>query len=169
MSSLSARPASTPTSQTYMWLKSPSSRESQLSGRYDFVEPAIPPYDMDYPVQRSLAPQRVMLSHRIFAYYGLIRNSRPLPLPYSLSGGSLPYGLVWAGIERLPNLICLSFPIVPSSVPRRLDGCSWLLLHRPLWPSPPSHRLGIRNLTLAGSSRKKCYTRLQSSLYATAR
>jgi len=32
--------------------------------------------------------------------------------------GSLPYGLVWAGIERLPNLLRVSLPSVPPSVPR---------------------------------------------------
>jgi hypothetical protein len=113
--------------------------------------------DGDHPVQRSLAPQQVMLSRRIIAYYYLIRASRPLLPVYGLSSRSLPYGLVWAGNEKVPNLICLSFPIVPSSVPRRLDDCSRLLLDRPRWPSPPSHRIGVRTLTLAGSSRESCY------------
>jgi len=36
------------------------------------------------PVQRPLARQWVMLSHRVIAYYGLIRNSRPLPSIYLL-------------------------------------------------------------------------------------
>jgi hypothetical protein len=64
--------------------------------------------------------------------------------------GSLPYGLVWAGNEKVPNLSCLSFPIVPSSVPRRLGDFFRLLLHRLLWPPPPSHRIGVRTPTLAG-------------------
>ncbi len=70
------------------------------------------------PVQRPLAPRPVMLSGQISAYYGLIRNSRSIPSTYELYDGSLPYGLVWAGIERLPNLLCISFPIVPPLVPR---------------------------------------------------
>jgi hypothetical protein len=105
-----------------------------------------------------LAPQRVMLSRRIIAYYYLMRASRPLPPVYGLSSRSLPYGLVWAGNEKVPNLSCSSVPIVPSSVPRRLDDCSWLLLHRPLWPPPPSQKIGVRTLTLAGlNARESCY------------
>ena len=70
----------------------------------------------------------------------------------------MPYGLVWAGNEKVPNLSCLSVPIVPSSVPRRPGDCSWLLLHRPLWPPLPSHKIGVRTLTLAGiNARESCY------------
>ncbi len=72
----------------------------------------------DNPVQRPLAPRPVMLSGQIPAYYGLIRNSRPLPSTYGLYDGPLPYGQVWAGIERLPNLLCMPFPVVPPLVPR---------------------------------------------------
>jgi hypothetical protein len=75
------------------------------------------------PVQRPLALRRVMLSPQVIAYYGLIRNSQPLPSTYELYDGSLPYGLVWAGIERLPNLLRMSLSSVPSSVPRRIK---WL-------------------------------------------
>ena len=47
---------------------------------------------------------------------------------------------------------------MPSSVPRRLGDCSWLLLHRPLWPPPPSQKIGVRTLTLAGTTtRESCY------------
>ena len=147
--SLSARPAFTLTSWTYTRLKAVSQREpsSRLS------VPGLPSPNTDYPVQRSLAPQRVMLSHRIIAYYFLMRASRPLPPVYLLSSGSLPYGLVWAGNEKVPNLSCSSFPIVPSSVPRRLGDCLRLLLHRPLWPSPSLHKVGIHVSTLAGSMR----------------
>ena len=41
-------------------------------------------------------------SHRFIYYYD----------------GSLPYDLVWTGIERLPNLLRVPFPSVPPSVPR---------------------------------------------------
>ena len=38
----------------------------------------------DGPVQRPLARQRVILSRRVLAYYGLIRGSGPLPPAYVL-------------------------------------------------------------------------------------
>ena len=38
----------------------------------------------DRPVQRPLARQRVVLSRRVLAYYGLIRGSGPLPPAYVL-------------------------------------------------------------------------------------
>ena len=157
MPSLSARPAFPHPWRLYTRLKSLSSKRANCFRPRTCVQSGLPCSDGDYPVQRSLAPQRVMLSRRIIAYYYLMRASRPLPPVYGLSSGSLPYGLVWAGNEKVPNLSCLSFPIVPSSVPRRLDDCSWLLLHRPLWPSLPSQKIGVRTLTLAGSSRESCH------------
>jgi hypothetical protein len=45
----------------------------------------------------------------------------PLPAIYALYAGSLPYGLVWAGSERFPNLLRMSVPAVPPSVPRWTD------------------------------------------------
>jgi hypothetical protein len=155
MSSLSARPACTQTPWICTGLKSLSPKRAFFRSR-TCVQSGLPFSDADHPVQRSLAPQRVMLSRRIIAYYYLIRASLPLPPVYVLSSGSLPYGLVWAGNEKVPNLSRLSFPIVPSSVPRRLGDCLWLLLHRPLWPSPSSHKVGARLSTLAGSMRGSC-------------
>ncbi len=35
--------------------------------------------------------------------------------------GAAPCGLLWAGIERVPNLLCWSFLFVPSSVPRQTE------------------------------------------------
>ena len=157
MPSLSARPAFTSARWIYTRLQSlsPGRASAAVLGLASNRISLVPAGD--YPVQRSLAPQRVMLSRRIIAYYSLIRASRPLPPVYELSSGSLPYGLVWAGNEKVPNLRCSSVPIVPSSVPRRPNDCSWLLLRRSLWPSPPSQKVGIRTLTLAGSSRESCY------------
>jgi hypothetical protein len=155
MSSLSARPAFTLTSRIYTRLKSLSPKRA-LFRNGTCVQAGLSLSYMDDPVQRSLAPQRVMLSHRIIAYYDLIRASLPLPPVYVLSSGSLPIGLLRAGAEKVPNLSRLSFPIVPSSVPRRLGDCLWLLLHRPLWPSPSSHKVGARLSTLAGSLRGSC-------------
>jgi hypothetical protein len=155
MPSLSARPAFTPTSWIYTRLKSVSPKRA-LFRSGTCVQAELSSSDLNHPVQRSLAPQRVMLSHRIIAYYYLMRASRPLPLVYVLSSGSLPYGLVWAGNEKVPNLICLSFPLVPSSVPRRLDDCLRLLLDRPRWPSPSSQKVGVRLITLSGIARESC-------------
>ena len=156
MLSLSARPAFTQTSQTYTRLKS-LSQKGALFRSGTFVQAELPLSYIDHPVQRSLAPQRVMLSRRITAYYDLIRASRLLPLVYVLSSRPLPDGLVWAGHEKVPNLSCLSFPIVPSSVPRRLGDFFELLLHRPLWPSPSSHKVGVRLPTLGRFLRGSCH------------
>ena len=150
MSRLSARPAFTQTPWTYTRLQSLSPKRAFIrSGT--FVQAELPLSYRNNPVQRSLAPQRVMLSHRLIAYYDLIRASLPLPPVYVLSSGSLPLGLLRAGNEKVPNLSCLSFPIVPSSVPRRLGDFLRLLLHRPLWPSPSLQKVGVRLSTLAGA------------------
>ena len=123
---LSARPAYTHSVQTYMWLKLlPQKRVSPQHYRLVNRPRAKAQSGLrsilsaSNPVQRPLALQRVMLSRRVIAYYGLIRNSQPLPSIYVLYDGSLPYGLVWAGIERLPNLLRMSLSSVPPSVPRR--------------------------------------------------
>jgi hypothetical protein len=158
MPSLSARPASPHPCWIYTRLQSLSPGRVNCFRPRTCVQSVLSCPDGDPPVQRSLAPLRVMLSRWIIAYYYLMRASRPLLPVYGLSSRSLPYGLVWAGNEKVPNLICSSFPIVPSSVPRRLDDCSWLLLHRPLWPPPPSQKIGVRTLTLAGlTARESCY------------
>jgi hypothetical protein len=109
---LSTGPAYPPSTLTY--IQSQSSFLSSVAHLGKFVEDQI----LDVPVQRPLAPRPVMLSGQITAYYGLIRNSRSIPSTYGLYDGSLPYGLVWAGVERLPNLIRMSFPLVPPLVPR---------------------------------------------------
>ena len=116
---LSARPTSPRSQSTYTWLKSLSSKGDTTSHFRTIVQVVLLSPSRPVPVQRPLARQKVMLSSRVIAYYGLIRNSRPLPSTYGLYDGSLPYGLVWAGFERLPNLLRVSFPSVPSSVPRR--------------------------------------------------
>ena len=155
--SLSARPAFPLTGRIYTRLKSLSQKEAFFRPR-TCVQSGLSPSERNYPVQRSLAPQRVVLSRQIIAYYYLMRASRPLLPVYELSSRSLRDGLVWAGNEKVPNLSRSSVPIVPSSVPRRLGDCSWLLLHRPLWPPPPSQKIGVRTLTLAGTTtHESCY------------
>jgi len=110
--SLSTGPAYPLTTPSYIQSQSNSFSSVALPGT--FSENQV----LDDPVQRPLAPRPVILSGQIKAYYGLIRTSRPLPSTYGLYDGPLPYGQVWAGIERLPNLIRMSFPIVPPLVPR---------------------------------------------------
>jgi hypothetical protein len=110
--SLSTGPAYPPDALTYIQSQSAIFSSVALSGKFN------EDWLMDHPVQRPLAPRPVILSGQILAYYGLIRNSRPLPSIYGLYDGSWPYGLVWAGVERLPNLIRMSFPFVPPPVPR---------------------------------------------------
>lgn len=132
VSGLSARPTYTRIQPAYTWLKPLTLKRDLKSRNWAIAQAVLPSKSRDIPVQRPLAPQKVMLSSRIIAYYGLIRNSRPLPSTYELYDGSLPYGLVWAGIERLPNLLRTSLSSVPPSVPRRSE---WLPL---TVPSPPA-------------------------------
>ena len=128
---LSTRPTYTHTLLTYMRLK-----PFHSVGRHNLrsravAQAVLPTLKKNNPVQRPLALQRVMLSPRVIAYYGLIRNSRPLPPIYVLYDGSLPYGHVWAGIERLPNLLRMSLSTVPPSGPRRAERLPTTV------PSPP--------------------------------
>ena len=172
---LSARPAFTHPGQTYTWSKLSSRKKDfpQLYSRFfrngDKAQPDLPSISMSSnPVQRPLARQRVMLSLRVNAYYGLIRNSQSLPSFYELYDEPLSYGLVWTGIERLPNLLRESFPSVPPNVPRRterlhLTVTSSLVLAFALFAQarhPQFHHVG---------SKVDRVTRLQSSLNATAR
>jgi len=128
---LSARPTYTHTLRIYMRLK-----PFDSGGRHNLrsravAQAGLPTLKKNNPVQRPLALQRVMLSPQVIAYYGLIRNSRPLPPIYVLYDGSLPYGHVWAGIERLPNLLRMSLSTVPPSGPRRAERLPTTV------PSPP--------------------------------
>jgi hypothetical protein len=115
---LSARPTFTRTSPAYTWPQLLVTEKRNYRRNRAFAQAPLSSLQESPPVQRPLALQEVMLSSRVIAYYDLIRNSRPLPPIYGLYDGSLPYGPVWAGIERLPNLLRMSLPIVPSSVPR---------------------------------------------------
>lgn len=116
---LSARPTYTRNLSTYMGLKSLTQNRAYTFRRRAHAQAALPSSPKATPVQRPLAPRGVMLSTQFIAYYDLIRNSQPLPSTYELYDGSLPYGLVWAGVERLPNLLGMSLSSVPFYVPRR--------------------------------------------------
>ena len=97
---LSARPTDTRSPSPYTRLKPLAPRRGLKSRNWTIAQAVLPSGSRDIPVQRPLAPQKVMLSSRIFAYYGLIRNSRFLPSTYELSDGSLPYGLRAEPSER---------------------------------------------------------------------
>lgn len=118
---LSARPTFTHALRTYTRPKHLGVGRRSTSRSGAKAQSGLLPASRSNPVQRPLAPRWVMLSHQIIAYYGLIRNSRPLPPIYGLYDGSLPYGLVWAGTERLPNLLRASVSTVPPSVPRQAE------------------------------------------------
>ena len=120
MSSLSAKPASTPTHWTYMRLELRSQRRAFFRNG-TCVQAGLPPSYLNDPVQRSLAPQRVMLSRRILAYYDLIRASRSHRTIYALFIRPSPLGLFGAGTEKVPNLSCLS--VTPC---RLLYPGSWM-------------------------------------------
>ena len=84
MPSLSARPAFTQSSWIYTRLKSLSHKEAFFRPR-TCVQSGLSPSERNYPVQRSLAPQRVMLSRRIIAYCLTLGGSKPSPLGDSFS------------------------------------------------------------------------------------
>ena len=172
---LSARPASTRHAQTYMWPKL-SSRKGDVPRLYSRffrngakAQPALSSMLMSSnPAQRPLARHRVLLSLRVIAYYGLIRNSQPFLSTYELYDRSLSYGLVWTGIERLPNLLRASIPSVPPYVPRRTKR-----LHSTV-TSPLILAFAISALARhpqfhSAGSKVDSVTRLQGSLNATAR
>ena len=90
-----------------------------------------------------------------------------LSLAYcSSSRESLPCGLVWAGSNSFPTLLCISFSSCRLPYPDIPKDCIWLLLHPLLWPILSLQRFGSCNSTFVSSN--GCVTRLQSSLYATA-
>jgi hypothetical protein len=61
------------------------------------------------PVQRPFALRWVVLSLRVFAYYGLIRDSCPVYRLIFFARQTLPDSLVWARVKSFPTLLCVSF------------------------------------------------------------
>jgi hypothetical protein len=109
-------------------------------------------------VQRPLAPQRVMLSRRINAYYGLIRGSGSHPSAYALAAGPCEG-------QRFPAFIRMSFlpcrrPYPGGSTGRRC---------------PKAGRVAFAVIGTSRHPRSRAswfvpggVTRLHRSLYATA-
>ncbi|MFH1629770.1 MAG: hypothetical protein ABIE47_13765, partial [Pseudomonadota bacterium] len=80
----------------------------------------------------------------------------------------LPYGLVWAGIERLPNLLRMPLSTVPPSVPRRARRLPMTV------PSPSVLAFAISAQARHPQPHARRFSRgkrneAESSLYATAR
>ena len=122
----------------------------------------------DHPVQRPLARLWVMLSHWVIAYYGLIRDSQ--------SSRCLIFFVqrvfaLWPHIgwhRELPQFTPHIFSTVPSPVPRRFGRLPATV------PTPSALAFAFSAeaqlaLPMPAGSRHECVTRLQSSLYATAR
>ena len=133
---LSARPAFLrhPLTYTRLLLLSPKRANSYRRGTC--VQAALPSSDANLPVQRSLAPQPVLLSRQISAYYDLIRASRSHRTIYALFFRPSPLGLFRAGTEKVPNLSCLSVTpcrlLYPGSWMTALGCC--FIIHASLPP-----------------------------------
>jgi len=121
---LSAKPASPAPRPTYTWPQPPAQRGTTPRDRAGItvIEPRLK--------RRSLPRPAALQSRGPWLARGLCcpagsspamascETLAPLPATYGLYAGSLPDGLVWAGSERFPNLLRLSLPAVPPSVPR---------------------------------------------------
>jgi hypothetical protein len=133
---LSARPASLRRQMAYTRLLSLSPKRANCYRRGTCVQAALPSSDANLPVQRSLAPQPVLLSGQISAYYDLIRASRSHRTIYELFIRPSPLGLFWAGTEKVPNLSCLSVTpcrlLYPGSWMTALGCC--FIIHASLPP-----------------------------------
>ena len=82
-----------------------------------------------HPVQRPLALLRVMLSRRVIAYYGLIRDSRFLPPPYLLRPVGLrptaSYGLDARASPLCSACLSLRAAFRTPADPAAAYGCSF--------------------------------------------
>ena len=119
------------------------------------------------PAQRPLARQRVMLCRQVSAYYGLIRDSGRLPPTYFIRRVSVAQ-LLPTGRPEVPQFTLRVCTHVPHSVPR------WIV--RLLMAVTSPHILAFAIFVLARHPLTHkirvtvaCVTRLQVSLYATAR
>jgi len=171
---LSARSAFTHSVPTYTWPKLLAQTGASPQHCWFFRSRAVSsngtPFNIanSTPVQRPLARQWVMLSHRVIAYYGLIRNSRPLPSIYVLLRWVFALRPCMGWYREAPQFAPRVFPLraaFRTPVDRTVaHGCSFTVRTslRPL------HR-GSASTTHTAGSRVGHVTRLQSSLYATAR
>ena len=98
--------------------------------------------DRGTSVQRPLARQRVMLSRRVLAYYGLIRASGPTA-PVAIHRYFAPEDLLWAAEPEGPQFTPRGCTAMPPPLPRWPAECARLSLPPRLWPSPREYGLGI--------------------------
>ncbi len=122
------------------------------------VQCGTTPNNWNTSIQRPLARHRVMLSRRVIAYYGLIRDSESLPATYEFAAESAgpKENRLEVGIQRFPNLLRwtgLACRLPYPGAPKSANGCCFLFgfsLH----------------LRVTGSSITLVVSRLQSSLRA---
>ncbi len=137
--------------------------------RVHSAKAARSPAAQDNSVQRPLAPQRVILSRRLIAYYGLIRASRSLPPTYAFAGGSSNPG-AYLGRRTRGSPIYSLFRYLRAVLRTPVDrmaasGCtspSALAFAISAWARHP------QSSRMIGSG-VGSVTRLQGSLNATAR
>ena len=120
------------------------------------------------PVQRSLAPRRVLLSLQIIAYYDLIRDSQSLLIAYflRLSGlcPTVSYGLGLRGSPICSAYLSFRAAFHTPTVQAGAHDCYF-----PARCSLHPTRKGSATALHAGRFSRGRLTRLQSSLYVTAR
>lgn len=119
----------------------------------------------DGPVQRPLARQRVVLSRRVNAYYGLIRGSRPLPTAYVLR--RRVFALRPRAGDSLLYSACPSVRAVCRTPADRVVIAVSNATRASLRPSVKGSASAMVHAKVG--SRVECLTRLHSSLYAAAR
>ena len=118
-------------------------RRANRSGIGKPIQSAHAPAAQGNPVQRPLAPQRVMLP----AGSSLtMASSEPLALfpPLMYSRGAPPtHGPASGGEREVPQFTPCFCAFVPSSVPRWTGWMLLAVLHHPHWPSPFMQWLGV--------------------------
>ncbi len=119
----------------------------------------------DGPVQRPLARQRVVLSRRVNAYYGLIRGSGPLPTAYVLR--RRVFALRPRPGDSLLYSACPSVRAVCRTPADRAVGAASNAARGSLRPSVRGSASAMVHAKVG--SRVACFSRLHSSLYAAAR
>lgn len=119
----------------------------------------------DCPVQRPLARQRVVLSRRVIAYYGLIRGSRFLPSAYVLR--RWVFALRPKPGDSLLYSACPSVRAVCRTPADRVVSAVSNATRGSLRPSVWGSASAMVHAKVG--SRVACLTRQHSSLYAAAR
>ena len=95
------------------------------------VQGGTTPSNSNTSVQRPLARQRVMLSRRVIAYYGLIRPSESLPATYGFAAGSAApkeIGLGWKsrGSPIYSAGLCSRAASLTPVAPKSANDCYFL-------------------------------------------